>query len=87
MYFLILIVFYIQVKNPEKYGFDPKTLLCHIVDIYIHLSSVALARAVADDQRSYTKDLFDTCARLLEKIGRRPKVSSSYLFCLAVFCA
>ncbi len=57
----------LQVKNPEKYGFDPKLLLGQLIDIYLHLKGEVLARAVADDQRSYNKELFDMCIRLLEK--------------------
>ena len=68
-------------KNPEKYGFDPKGMLSHLVDIYLHLNSDVLARAVAEDQRSYRKELFDTCTRLLEKISTNSKVC---VFCLSV---
>ena len=39
-----------QVKDPEKYGFSPKQLLSQLTDIYLHLSSVELARAVAQDE-------------------------------------
>ncbi len=38
-----------QVKDPEKYGFSPKTLLDKLTDIYLHLNSEELARAVATD--------------------------------------
>ena len=37
-------------KDPEKYGFSPKQLLSQLTDIYLHLSSVELARAVAQDE-------------------------------------
>ena len=77
-----------QVKDPEKYGFSPKTLLDQLTDIYLHLNSEELARAVATDdvgnislnplsnksnslppslQRSYRKDLFETCISILQK--------------------
>ena len=39
-----------QVKEPEKYGFDPKYLLSHLADIYLHLNSDEFARAVARDE-------------------------------------
>ena len=41
-----------QVKDPEKYGFHPKTLLSNLTDIYLHLDSKQLAKAVAGDQVS-----------------------------------
>ena len=40
----------LQVNDPEKYGFFPKALLNFITDIYIHLDSQQLARAVASDE-------------------------------------
>lgn len=39
----------VQVRDPEKYGFSPKTLLDQITDIYLHLNSKELAKAVATD--------------------------------------
>lgn len=64
----------LQVKNPEKYGFDPKLLLSQLTDIYLHLKGEVLARAVAEDQRSYNKELFDGCIRLLEKNNIKEQV-------------
>ena len=40
----------LKVKNPEKYGWDPKWLLSHLIDIYLHLDSEALIIALANDQ-------------------------------------
>ena len=40
----------LKVKNPEKYGWDPKWLLSHLIDIYLHLDSDALIIALANDQ-------------------------------------
>ena len=40
----------LKVKNPEKYGWDPKWLLSHLIDIYLHLDSDALVSAIANDQ-------------------------------------
>ena len=39
-----------QVKDPEKYGFHPKTMLDQLTDIYLHLESPQLARAIANDE-------------------------------------
>ena len=40
----------LKVKNPEKYGWEPKWLLSHLIDIYLHLDSEALITAIANDQ-------------------------------------
>ena len=39
-------------KNPEKYGFEPKVLLDRLTDIYLHLDSDEFTNAVASDQVS-----------------------------------
>ena len=40
----------LQVKEPEKYGFDPKHLLGQLSDIYLHLNCDEFAQAVASDE-------------------------------------
>lgn len=40
----------LQVKEPEKYGFDPKHLLGQLSDIYLHMNCDEFARAVAADE-------------------------------------
>lgn len=57
----------LKVKNPEKYGFEPKTLLDRLTQIYVNLDSEEFAQAVARDQRSYKKELFDDAAKHLHK--------------------
>ena len=37
-------------RKPEKYNWDPKWLLSHLIDIYLHLDSEALVSAIANDQ-------------------------------------
>jgi ubiquitin conjugation factor E4 B len=59
------------VKEPEKYGFDPKHLLGQLSDIYLNLECDLFARAVASDERSYRKEIFDECCRNLLKAGIR----------------
>jgi len=58
----------LRVDNPEKYDWDPKQVLSEIVSVYAHLARAdqqgALARAVALDQRSYTKEIFGEASRL-----------------------
>ena len=65
----------IQVNDPAKYGFSPKDLLSMLTDIYLHLAGDALAKAVASDARSYRKELFDDCVRLLHKNSIKTNVS------------
>ncbi|KAL9970123.1 hypothetical protein ACROYT_G022450 [Oculina patagonica] len=57
----------LKVKTPEKYGFEPKTLLDRLTQIYVNLDSDEFAHAVAGDQRSYKKELFDDAAKHLHK--------------------
>lgn len=57
----------LKVKNPEKYGFEPKNLLDRLTQLYVNLDSEEFAQAVAGDQRSYKKELFDDAAKHLQK--------------------
>ncbi|KAK7497939.1 hypothetical protein BaRGS_00010810 [Batillaria attramentaria] len=45
----------LKVKNPAKYGWEPKKLLNTLTDIYLHLDCEDFATAI----RSYSKELFD----------------------------
>ncbi|KAK3701373.1 hypothetical protein QZH41_008755, partial [Actinostola sp. cb2023] len=65
----------LKVKSPEKYGFEPKKLLDRLIDIYLHLSSDEFANAVASDQRSYRKYLFEDACRHLQKTLMRSEVT------------
>ncbi|XP_071146874.1 ubiquitin conjugation factor E4 B-like isoform X2 [Mytilus edulis] len=49
----------LKVKNPEKYGWEPKKLLDSLTDIYLHLDCDDFAKTIANDERSYKKELFD----------------------------
>ena len=40
----------LKVKNPERYGWEPKKLLNRLTDIYLHLDCPEFARAIADDE-------------------------------------
>ena len=58
----------LKVKNPEKYKFDPRALLSDIVQVFLNLSDEEdFARAVAEDGRSYRKELFDGTVEILRK--------------------
>ena len=53
----------IAVKDREKYRFDPKKLLSDILQIYLNLADLEeFVRAVANDGRSYSKELFERAA-------------------------
>merc|ERR1719150_3469709 len=61
----------LKVKNPEKYGWEPKWLLSHLIDIYLHLDSEALITAIANDQRSFKLETFhDTAKRMENTLSR-----------------
>ncbi|KAK4133192.1 hypothetical protein BT67DRAFT_443117 [Trichocladium antarcticum] len=56
----------LKVENPEKYFFNPKTLLPELVDIYLNLgASPAFVEAVAGDGRSYKPSTMTTTATIL----------------------
>ncbi|XP_017783423.1 PREDICTED: ubiquitin conjugation factor E4 B isoform X1 [Nicrophorus vespilloides] len=57
----------LKVKNPEKYGWEPRWLLSHIVDIYLHLDCEDFARAIAGDERSFSRELFDDAVTRMER--------------------
>ena len=48
----------LKVRTPEKYNWDPKWLLSHLIDLYLHLDSTKLHEAVANDQRSFSNETF-----------------------------
>lgn len=57
----------LKVKNPEKYGFDPKKLLQQLTNLYLHLNYPEFHQAIANDERSYRKELFDAAISRLKK--------------------
>lgn len=58
----------LKVKNMEKYKFNPRALLTDILDVYLNLSDQGeFARAVANDGRSYKKELFEKAATIATK--------------------
>ena len=62
-----MIFFLLKVRNPEKYNWDPKWLLSHLVDIYVHLDSDTLAAALANDQRSFSMETFQGAIMRIQK--------------------
>jgi ubiquitin conjugation factor E4 B len=56
----------LKVENPEKYAFNPKTLLPELVDIYLNLgTSTSFIEAVAADGRSYKPEIMSITAGIL----------------------
>lgn len=54
-------------KNPEKYGWEPKELLNRLTDIYLHLDCDQFATAIANDERSYRHELFNDAIARMQK--------------------
>ncbi|KAG2129448.1 ubiquitin elongating factor core-domain-containing protein [Suillus clintonianus] len=74
----------LKVQDPEKYKFSPRQLLSDILQVYINLSDQEeFVRAVANDGRSYTKELFesamDTARRVPLKTEAEIGVVSSFV--------
>ncbi|KAA3674208.1 ubiquitin conjugation factor E4 B [Paragonimus westermani] len=59
----------LKVRNPESYGWAPKTLLAQIVSIYRHLDTEdgQFALAVSKDDRCYSQDLFTQAHMLMSR--------------------
>lgn len=56
------------VENPGEYGFNPKSLLAEIVDIYLNLKDKeGFVFAVARDGRSYKPAIFEKATLILNK--------------------
>lgn len=43
----------LKVRNPEKYGWEPRRLLGQLIDIYLHLDCEKFAAALAGDEVSF----------------------------------
>ncbi|KAK4213002.1 ubiquitin elongating factor core-domain-containing protein [Rhypophila decipiens] len=58
----------LKVDNPDKYQFNPRTLLPQIVTLYVNLGfSQTFVEAVAGDGRSYKPELMNNVTEILEK--------------------
>ncbi|XP_066992504.2 ubiquitin conjugation factor E4 B isoform X2 [Anabrus simplex] len=57
----------LKVRNPEKYGWEPRRLLSQLADIYLHLDCDEFAAALAGDERSFKKELFEDAATRMER--------------------
>lgn len=63
----------LKVKKPEEFAFNPRQLLCDIVDVYLHLSAdkkhPEFVAAVGRDGRSYDRKHFEKAASILVSKG------------------
>ncbi|XP_014272947.1 ubiquitin conjugation factor E4 B isoform X2 [Halyomorpha halys] len=57
----------LKVNEPDKYGWEPRRLLGQLVDIYLHLDCKEFAAAIAADERSFRKELFEDAAARMER--------------------
>lgn len=64
----------LKVRNPVKYGWDPRRLLGQIFDIYLHLNCTQFAASLAADERSFEKHLFEDAANRIERLRIRSTV-------------
>nr|XP_032817895.1 ubiquitin conjugation factor E4 B isoform X2 [Petromyzon marinus] len=65
----------LKVESPEKYGFEPRRLLDQLTDIYLHLDSPEFAHAIANDERSYRKELFEDAVGKMKKAGIKTTIA------------
>jgi len=58
----------LRVDNKDKYHFNPRQLLSDVVQVYLNLGDQdAFIRAVAEDGRSYKKELFEHAASICSR--------------------
>ncbi|KAF9077770.1 ubiquitin elongating factor core-domain-containing protein [Rhodocollybia butyracea] len=56
----------LKVREPAKLRFDPRALLSDVLQIYLNLSDQPeFTRAIAADERSYRKELFETAESIM----------------------
>lgn len=65
----------LKIKNPEKYGWDPKELLGMILDVYVHIYSAdddkVFIAAIAADGRSYRDAVMTEAANVARSLRLR----------------
>lgn len=58
----------LKVENPTEYGFNPRTLLAEIIDVYLNLKEKRnFVVAVARDGRSYKPTNFEKAAAIMKR--------------------
>lgn len=74
----------LKVKNPEKYGFNPKVLLVDFSEVYLNLrKSPSFIEAIAKDGRSYRPEIFKRLQDLLDRFNLRSRQEHADLAKLA----
>ncbi|XP_034097538.1 ubiquitin conjugation factor E4 B [Drosophila albomicans] len=64
----------LKVKNPSKYGWEPRSLLAQIFDIYLHLDCDRFAQALAADERSFDLQICNEAASRIKRLALRSGV-------------
>ncbi|XP_022216547.2 ubiquitin conjugation factor E4 B [Drosophila obscura] len=64
----------LKVKNPAKYGWEPRSLLAQIFDIYLHLDCDRFAEALAADERSFDVHICNEAASRIKRLALRSAV-------------
>lgn len=64
----------LKVRNPAKYGWEPRRLLGQLVDIYIHLNCDEFANALATDERCFEKHLFNDVVDRIQRYAIRSAI-------------
>ncbi|KAH8412425.1 hypothetical protein KR009_001922 [Drosophila setifemur] len=64
----------LKVKNPAKYGWEPRSLLAQIFDIYLHLDCDRFAEALAADERSFDVQICNEAASRINRLSLRSAV-------------
>ncbi|XP_017025886.1 ubiquitin conjugation factor E4 B [Drosophila kikkawai] len=64
----------LKVKNPAKYGWEPRSLLAQIFDIYLHLDCDRFAQALAADERSFNVEICNEAAARIKRLAIRSAV-------------
>jgi ubiquitin conjugation factor E4 B len=67
----------LKVKNPDKYGWEPRRLLSQLVDIYLHLDCDDFAAALAGDEVCHFTTIF---ARIYSKCANFQRSFKKELF-------
>ncbi|GFS09230.1 ubiquitin conjugation factor E4 A [Elysia marginata] len=68
------------VKDKENFDFKPQETVSNILAIYLNLQGSELfCKAVFEDQRSYTPELFSQACQVMEKIGESPQTILDFM--------
>ena len=57
--------YFLQVRDPSRFRWDPRKLTGQVVDVYLNLASTEFAGYIAADERSYTPEKMDEITKKL----------------------